>query len=190
MSQQTNEPSSSGEADRALALAAVEHGTKDYFAGVRARIRPFVDAHFSIKGTLRLHRAALGWDIARAPLNLSLALPNVLMQVGAKLAGTRAPRLAALLRHKLLLETRVARELEWLIHTELLRLPFRQGSRESAQDALSDAILATPQIEGRVQAALEAIGQHGDDPRFAPAWRTRSGNMVSRGRPPRRSPPG
>jgi hypothetical protein len=166
MSRETNEPSGADDADRSLALAAVEQGTKDYFAGVRARVKPFVDAHFSLKGTLRLHRAALGWDIARAPLNLSLALPNVLMQLGSRLAGTRAPRLATVLDRKLLLETDVARELAWLIHSELLRLPFRQGSRESEQDALSEAILATPMIESRVQEALQAIGRHSGDPAF------------------------
>jgi hypothetical protein len=159
-------PDPQAETDRDLARAAVEQGARSYFANLRARITPFVDTHFTMAGTLKLHRAALGWDIARAPINLSLALPQALMQLGGKIIGPRAPRLAARLRRPIVLQTRVARELDWLIHTELLQLPFSQGARESRIDALSEAILATPQIESRVQQALLTIGCHGEDPAF------------------------
>jgi hypothetical protein len=39
----------------------------------RARVRPFVDQHFSLLGSAAIHRAALGWDILRAPANILLA---------------------------------------------------------------------------------------------------------------------
>src|SRR6202012_2549532 len=63
-------------ADAALASAIVRGGGARYIATRRERIEPFVTAHFSLPGTLRLHRAALGWDIARAPLNLVMAAPQ------------------------------------------------------------------------------------------------------------------
>jgi hypothetical protein len=149
--------------DRAQALAAVRDGAAVYFALARGRVSPFVDAHFSWRGTLSLHRAALGWDVLKAPLNVSLALPQIALHAGAFLARSAgAARLAATLHRTILLRTAVSREIEWLIHTELLQLPFAQGARAGQRDALSEAILAQP----TVQAALAEIGRHGEDPAF------------------------
>ncbi len=154
------------QADAALARAAVDEGARRYFNDRRARVPGFVDAHFSWLGTLRLHRAALGWDILRAPLNLFLAGPAIVLQLAARLAGRRWPRVAALLRRPILLPTAVSRQVEWLVLTEFLELPFRQGKRESSADALSEAILAVPAVQERVQAMLGALGRHGEDPAF------------------------
>lgn len=152
---------------RDLAIAAVEDGARRYFADRRARIRPFVDAHFSLTGTLTLHREAVGWDIARAPLNLSLAAPQLMMLVGAKAASRLgAARMERLLKRSILLETAVSREIEWLIHTELLELPMAQKRRQSGRDALSDAIMGSPMVTEVVEAVLREIGRHGEDPAF------------------------
>jgi hypothetical protein len=153
--------------NRDLAVAAVEDGARRYFADRRARITPFIDAHFSLAGTLALHRSALGWDIARAPLNLSLAAPQLAMQIGAKAAGRfGAARAETLLKRSILLETSVSREIEWLIHTELLELPITQKRRQSGHDALSEAILEEPAVTEAVADALREIGRHGEDPVF------------------------
>ena len=153
--------------DHTLALAAVEAGTRDYFEARRSRVDAFVDAHFTLAGTARLHRVALGWDIAKAPLNMSLALPQIAMQ----LAGTVARRLgferaALVLARPILLRTAVARQIEWLVNTELLELPFVQDRRASTRDALAESILAQPSVTQAMQAALAEIGRHGEDPAF------------------------
>jgi hypothetical protein len=153
--------------DRALAQAAVDAGTRQYFTGRRARVRPFIDKHFSVRGTLSLHRAAMGWDFARAPANLTLAGPQIAMQLGAR--GARAlgaKRAARALQRSIMLKTDVEREIEWLIHTELLELPFEQPGRSSQRDALAETILADPALEAAMRAALAEIGRHGDDPAF------------------------
>ena len=162
--------------DRDLALAAVDQGTRRYFASCRARVAPFVDAHFSVPLALRVHRAALGWDIAKAPLNLTLAAPQVAMLLGAKAAARLGvPRAARLLRRPILLQTAIAREIEWLLYTELLELPCQQGRRESRHDALSETILDEPPVKTAVQAALLEIGRHGEDP----AFRERLGQAIA-----------
>ena len=154
-------------ANRDLAITAVEAGARRYFADRRRRIKPFIDAHFSMRGTLALHRAALGWDIPKAPLNLSLAAPQLAMQVGAMAAGRLgAKRAQTFLKRNILLETSVSREIDWLIHTELLELPYAQKRRQSLHDALSEAILAEPVVAEAVEGALREIGRHGDDPAF------------------------
>ena len=153
--------------DRTLVVTAVEAGARQYFANRRRRIKPFIDAHFSLPGTLALHKAALGWDIPKAPLNLSLAAPQLAMQVGAMAAGRLgAKRTQSFLKRSILLETSVSREIEWLIFTELLELPIVQKKRQSQHDALSEAILGEPVVAEAVEGALREIGRHGAEPGF------------------------
>src|SRR6266699_7183118 len=57
-----------------------------YFESRRSRVGAFVDRHFSLVGSLALHRNALGWDVLRAPLNIVLAVPYI----GVKLAAVTA----------------------------------------------------------------------------------------------------
>ena len=154
--------------NREAARAAVEDGARRYFAARRARIQPFVDRNFSFSGALALHRAALGWDIARAPLNLALAAPQIALQLGARAARRLgAARTGQLLDRKLLLATDVAQEIEWRIMTELLELPIAQKRRVSHRNALTDAILESPLLEGRIESLLEEIGRQRADPAFA-----------------------
>lgn len=168
--------------DRELARRAVASGTRRYFEQRRARVNPFIDAHFSVRGALALHRVALGWDIARAPLNLTLAAPQIVMQLGSKAAARLgARRTAHALGRQILLRTAVTREIEWLVHTELLELPFSQKGRESRRDALSEAILAEPMVTAALEGALLEIGRHGEDPAFRERLRRAMGEYgVSR----------
>lgn len=152
--------------DTATAEAAVADGLSRYFAERRARVDAFVDRHFSLRGTLRLHRAAIGWDIARAPANLSLAAPQLLMRVASRAAGKLGAQTAA--RHlgrSILLQTDVAREISWLITTELLELPCTQPGRVSTRDAMADAIAASPILARAMRDAWTESGHPGgDDP--------------------------
>jgi hypothetical protein len=153
-------------ADAALASAIVRGGVVRYIAARRERIEPFVAAHFSMRGTLRLHRAALGWDIARAPLNLAMAAPQAgvwLAAAGARQLGAR--RVAARLRDtSLVRRTAVAREVAWLVQTELLELPALDGGREATRDALGETILADPLLIAALCPMLAAIEAAGADP--------------------------
>lgn len=89
---------------------------------VRAKVDAFVRAHFRLRGTLRLHGGALGWDLLRAPLNVALAPVFLLTRLAGllcRLAGLR--RVAAWLgRRRILLPTSVARRVGRLIEGELL----------------------------------------------------------------------
>ncbi len=130
------------------AQQAVSDAANCYFQSRRERIDDFVDKHFSLAGSLVLHRQALGGDIIKAPLNIVLAVPNFAVKAGASAArAVRAHRFATYLdSRRILLETAVGREIEWLIMTELLELPYRQVGRLAQKDALAELILATPQI--------------------------------------------
>lgn len=150
------------------ARRTVTEAADRYFRSRRERVDKFVDQHFSLGGTLALHRQALGWDLLKAPLNIVLAVPNFAAKAGASAArAVRARRVAAYLdSRRILLETAVGREIEWLIMTELFELPCRQSGRVAERDALAEFILATPQVQGMVSEALETIARRGGDPEF------------------------
>ena len=153
---------------KTLAKDIVHAAGERYFATRRAGVDAFIDRHFSFEGSLALHRRAVGWDIVRAPLNLALAVPNLAAKVAAGAADSiGAARTASFLRARdLQLPTEVGREIEWLVMTELLELPIRQGDRESLRDALADEILSDPRLDKAVGAVAEAIGSRVDDPAF------------------------
>lgn len=126
----------------------VDEAAARYCAARRAKIDDFVDRTFSLSGSLRLHRRAVGWDLARSPANLALSAPHLAARVSAGLARRvgLAPAADWLDSRRYFLQTDVARELEWRLFTELLELPIRQGERVSERDALADEILRDPRI--------------------------------------------
>jgi hypothetical protein len=150
------------------AQAIVTEAAHRYFESRRARVDGFVNRHFSFLGALALHRKALGWDIVKAPANIALAVPYFTTRTGARIAGRLgAGRLSAYLaaRH-ILFETAVGREIEWLLMTDLLELPFSQGQRSAQTDALAEAILLSPEIQSALAQAFAAIGPCAADPNF------------------------
>lgn len=153
--------------DAAQAEAAVADGARRYFAEARARVKPFVDRHFSLGGSIRLHRAAVGLDILRAPANLTLAGPQIALQLGSRIAGRVGAKGAArVMDRSILIETALSREIEWLIQTELLDLPIHQKRRESRRDGLARAILETPSVAMTLESMMLALGRQGGDPAF------------------------
>lgn len=138
----------------------------EYFDGRRAMIDGFVARHFTWPGTLRLHGAALGWDILRAPVNVALSPVLVLTRFAAYLCRRLGWRGTAdwLSRRRILLRTSVARRVEVLVLTELLDLPLDEGAAARDPSALARAVLAAPQfremIRRRASAAeAEALGR-------------------------------
>src|SRR5687767_13386085 len=98
--------------DRATAVSIVSDGIQRYIAERRALIPGFVHRNFGGRGAARLHRAAFGFDLLRAPANIAMgfaALGKSAAAAGLKLA--RRERAAASLRARnLFLETDVGRE--------------------------------------------------------------------------------
>ena len=91
-------------------------------AARRAQVDAFVRRHFRWPGALRLHAAALGADLLRAPANVALS-PVFLLVRGLAWLCRRAgrPDLAARLAgRRILLRTAVSRRVEALVAAELL----------------------------------------------------------------------
>ncbi len=154
--------------DQATAERIFREAAESYVESRRARIGPFVTSHFGAVGAFRVHRKAFGWDLLRAPGNLALAVPHLatrMAEAGARRA--RARRVADWLGARtLLMKTDVEREIEWLVFTELLELPYVQNGRTSERDALAEAVLAHPEVEAALEDAREAVAARGRDPEF------------------------
>ena len=141
-----------------LARAVVRDAARRYVVSRRDRVDAFIDRHFTLAGSLALHRCSLGWDLVRAPLNLLLTVPALAVKLASR-AARRAGRLKLavwLAGHRLLFETDLAREIEWLMATELLEIPCCQGDRASFGDALAEAVLTDPRIAGLLATPLAA----------------------------------
>jgi hypothetical protein len=126
-----------------LAATIVRDAARRYIASRRERVAPFVDRHFTLAGSLALHRHALGWDLLRAPINLFLTVPALAAKLAARAARHAGrQRLAKWLegRH-LLFETDLARQIEWLLATELLEIPCVQRDRRFLRDAIAETVL-------------------------------------------------
>ena len=113
------------QSEREWARAVVRDTARRYLASRRECVDPFVDQHFSLIGTLRLHRRAIGWDLLRVPANLLLSPATLAVSVASRIAARLglACTGAWLDRHRPFFDTAVAREVSWLVTTELLQLP-------------------------------------------------------------------
>ena len=128
--------------------AAVTEATRQYLAERRARVDAFTRQHYSFRGALRVNRHALGLDLLRTPANVLWVIPHLLARGGAKLGRTLHLEALAQCLDRLPpgFKTDVEREIEWLIYSELLELPFEQAGRRCTRDALLETILAHPII--------------------------------------------
>jgi uncharacterized protein DUF6635 len=145
-----------------LAGAIVRDAVHRYVDSRRARLDAFVDRHFTLAGSVALHRRALGWDLLRAPANLFLAGPALAVKFVAWAAQRSGMKRSGawLDRCRLLFETEVAREIEWLVATEFLEIPCRRPDRASDRDAIAETILADE------RAAALLVAPAGSDPDF------------------------
>ena len=136
------------QSEREWARAVVRDIARRYLASRRECVDAFVDGHFGLTGTLRLHRQAIGWDLLRVPANLLLSPATLGVSVASRIAARLGlARTAAWLdRHRPLFNTAVGREVSWLVTTELLQFPCAQPRRTYSEDVLADAILSDPRV--------------------------------------------
>lgn len=170
---------------RAEARQILDQAIARHFAKVRARIPAFVDRHFGFRGALKLNRKGLGRDLYRAPLNAALILPHTGLRLAAMALDKTGRRSEAdwLRTRDLFLKTDVAREIEWLIWTELLELPYSDGKRVSRHDGLAREMLTDVRLATRLDQVHEAMRKHwnseGYQSRLTDALAAYSGNRAA-----------
>ena len=156
------------EEQRQVILKAVNAGIENYIQTRKAKVPAFVAKYFSFKGALKLHRKALGKDLYKAPLNVLWLAPLATVKVSSWIlkkagAGKMAQRLDALPTG---FQTDVQKEINWLIYTELLELPYQQESRTSTKDALLAEILQDRELASVIDSYLTEIHKKSAAPDF------------------------
>ncbi|MBT9386335.1 hypothetical protein KM176_20870 [Pseudooceanicola sp. CBS1P-1] len=118
--------------------ATLPSETEDFFAAARGRIDGHVSATFSLAGSARLHRKALGLDILCASFNVILAPLHAFLRLLTLLLRLVRLRHAAgiLGRLHLVLPTRTARAVEEGLLTHVFALPAGPG--RSIADRLTE----------------------------------------------------
>lgn len=94
-----------------------------YAAACRARVPGFAARHFGWGGAVRLHRTALGLDLIRAPFNVMMVAPTLLLRILTWATGRSGfERVSAwLAKRNLFVETALARRVADLVLGELLQ---------------------------------------------------------------------
>jgi hypothetical protein len=152
--------------DPATARLIVDDAITRYIGSRRDRIQPFIDENFGFKGAARLHRSAFGMDLVRAPLNVALVPPQLLVNASGYVAERAGARRAGhwLKTRRLLLRTSVDREIEWKLWAGFLELPFIDGDRISTRDALAESMFGDPRLFRALNEPLAEIARHAEDP--------------------------
>lgn len=137
---------------------------KDYFGEARARVDGHVVSTFSLAGSARLHRRALGLDVLCAPLNVVLAPLHALLRlIALLLRAVRLRRAAGLLgRVHLILPTRTARAVEKGLLEHVFALPDAPGRSiadrfAEAPPLRDDTSLSEDQTRRRAERAAATI---------------------------------
>ena len=150
---------------------AVGKGIEAYITSRRARIPLFIDQHFSFRGALALRRKTFGRDVYKYPVNLLWGVPAALVTGTVDLLDKAGAHRTAQWLHRIPrgLSTALHRELQWLIYTELLELPYAQEGRASHRDALLEHILADPRIAALCEAYVTQLHSVAERPDFRAA---------------------
>lgn len=98
--------------------------TRAYAAVCRERVPGFAARHFGWQGALRLHRAAIGLDLIRAPFNVMMVAPTLLLRIMTWATGRAGfGRVSGwLAKRNLFVETALARRVADLVLGELLQV--------------------------------------------------------------------
>ena len=150
---------------------AFERAVADYIQSRRQRVPEFVSKHFSFKGALRINKKAFGADLYKVPLNVAWTIPYLGLRASSSLL--RKLRLGGLSDRIDTLppgfKTRVQKEINWLIYSELLELPSSQEGRESHADALLAEFLKQPEIAALFIDELSQIHSKSKNPGYRAA---------------------
>ena len=150
---------------------ALSRAIDRYIRSRKDKVPDFSRKFFSGKGAFRLNKKAFGSDLYKAPVNIFWALPYLGARASSallkKLNFQKIPRQIG--RLPVGFETRVQKEINWIIFSELLELPFIQGERKSTKDALLTEIFNQPEISSLFISELSDIHSKLNHPKFRTA---------------------
>ena len=139
--------------------SAFNRAIRNYIDSRRKKIPDFVQTHFSFSGAVKINRKAFGKDLIKAPVNMAWALPYTAVQVTFALLTKVGLKKIDKLMQKIPagLKTSVQEEINFLIFTQLLELPYGKDRGRDVTDALLAEILDQPEVKSLFQDQLAMI---------------------------------
>lgn len=143
-------------ADRAAGVDPADGRDRD-----AALVQAFVRAHYSWRGAFRMHRASLGLDLLRAPINVALAPVFLIVRLTA--LGLMAVRLRRagrwLAERRILLRSDASRAVERAVIEEILRHRPQPGDTNAAGRAhLVEDYAGTRSAVAEIATTLVVLG--------------------------------
>ena len=156
-----------------ISRLAFDRAIADYIRSRREKVPEFVAKYFSFKGAMQLNKKAFGADLYKVPLNVAWSVPYLSMKVSAalfkKLGLDKIPGRIDKIPPGF--ETRVQKEINWLIFTDLLELPYSQKDRTFHNDALLAEIIDQPAIAPCLPMNLQKYILNQNIPAIRPPWK-------------------
>ena len=146
--------------------AAINRGVDQYIAECRDRVDGFCIENYSLRGTIKIHKNALGWDLLRVPFNIAWAIVVLLVSLLAFCFDKiRCSSVAHLLRKiPVGFTTDVDRYVSHRLLSGLFRMPFpneqlgwENAPNEHQHDELQKLILQDPELMKVLNDELEAV---------------------------------
>lgn len=145
---------SSNAAEQAVKLQNALGQIEKYFSERRLKVDPFVEKHFSLKGTLVIHKRTFGFDLVRHVLNAYFAVPCIAVKKTVSwfetLGMDRIAHLFNLIPSGL--RTDYQKEVERLVARELLKI---SDDKSSGSDELQ-SLFGTQALGSLIQPDLLA----------------------------------
>jgi len=136
-----------------------------YMTQRRSMVDAFVNKHYNFKGSAKLHRHSLGWDILKTPVNAISSVLTVVKQTSAfGLNKLGAKELSEVIANKnLFLSTKISKEIQWHIQTGLLELPYNHGNNINHNDALLNELFNDHRIQHQLVSTLKVLAPHANN---------------------------
>lgn len=142
-----------------LVKQAVSNGITKYLDECRDNIIPFTEETFSIANSWKINKVAFGKDLLRAPAN-ALWMPfyfaGSLLNKGFIKAH---PGKEPIFNISAGFTTDVEREVEWIIYTNFLKIPFKQKNREYAGNRLLEIIMEEDALSSIIDDSMLEIAK-------------------------------
>ena len=154
--------------DNEIVIRAVNRGIERYIQSRKNMVPGFVRENYSLKGSLRLHRKAIGSDLIMVPINILWSVVKIAFVISSILIRKiglekLANKIDSVPQG---FETNVEKQINWLIYSELLEIPYEQENRRSTKDAFLDEIMKDKELSGIIEGYLLKIKMHHNNPEF------------------------
>lgn len=147
--------------NKKLVSAIVERGLARYFLSRHELVDQFVENNFSVKPAFELNKKAFGLDMVKTPLNILWTPPHFLLSGAGRIIKhvTKDRYGHTLVKLPAGIKTDVEQEVAWRVQTQLLELPYEQGTRKFNDNRMLAMILEDEELNTLFDKSLMQLSE-------------------------------